>query len=112
MELTDALKVNNEEEESDVDCSKSGSKSSLSDQNLDYSGHFFTEDSSWQREEFEYDEDESVHPEASELDVLHELRSPTSDHGMCKHSYQLSYELALDNMLTPFAASSQPHRPV
>ena len=43
--------------------------------------------------------------EGSQVDVYQELRStkPSNDLDVAKHQYQLSYELALDNMLTPFA---------
>lgn len=42
--------------------------------------------------------------EGSQPDVLDELQSVRSNNlDVAKHQYQLSYELALDNMLTPFA---------
>ena len=45
--------------------------------------------------------------EGSQSDVFQELQAQQYDLlAPAKHQYQLSYELALDNMLTPFAASN------
>ena len=48
---------------------------------------------------------ESAYYQGSQADILQEMRShPMPSHlETHKHGYQLSYELALDNMLTPFA---------
>lgn len=47
----------------------------------------------------------------SQVDLLQEMGGPFPNHLEAnKHGYQLSYELALDNMLTPFAPSAlQPY---
>lgn len=48
---------------------------------------------------------ESFHVQAtegSEMDVLQEMKSQSTAADTPNHGYQLSYELALDNMLTPF----------
>jgi hypothetical protein len=49
---------------------------------------------------------ESAPYENSQMDVLQEMRAHPFELETQKHSYQLSYELALDNMLTPFASAS------
>ena len=44
----------------------------------------------------------SAHNEGSQIGVLQEMKLYPREAEMPKHGYQLSYELALDNMLTPF----------
>lgn len=54
---------------------------------------------------------ESGYHESSQVDILQEMKShPLHNYlEVHKHGYQLSYELALDNMLTPFVSpTSQP----
>ena len=65
-----------------------------------------TKTASWhslKNSDLEGSEVESAYYESSQSDLLHDMGShPHLE--VHKHGYQLSYELALDNMLTPFAS--------
>ena len=92
------------------DLPKEISKKCSSQQDLDCSDLFLSPGSNqWHKGECEDAALESAHHEGSQWDVLQELTSHPYDAGTSSHSYQLSYELALDNMLTPFA--NQPYGP-